>query len=208
MKILFVATAVVALSFSAYAAENVLIENTAKALEAGDSAAVLKALEKQVGRNNVIAAQKLGIMFRDGDVVAKDPVQARKYLKLAAEADPIRFYYKLGLTEAQFALAEMLRDGAGGPANAAAAISWFEEAADQGYGQAQLAAAHMYMNGAGITRSAERAFFWSSIAAHRLNGTALQQDAEKLRDLAQKQLEPRQLARARILVDDWKPKAS
>lgn len=208
MRILFLATAVVALSLNANAADNIQIDNTAKALEAGDSAAVLKALKREVSRNNVIAAHRLGLMFRDGKVIEKDPVQARKYLKLAAESDPIRFSYKLGLPEAQFALAEMLRNAVGGAADPAAAISWFEEAAELGYGPAQLAAAHMYMKGGNIKQSAERSFFWASIAVHRLSDAAQQQEAEKLRDLAQKQLEPTQLARSKVLVDNWKPKAS
>jgi len=204
---LVAASAAAVLSYHAYAAENVLQEYAAKALEAGDPAAVVMALKKEVGRGNVIAAQQLGLMYRDGNRVAKDAVQARKYLRRAAESDPIRYYYKLGLPESQHALAEMLRDGVGGRADAAAAISWFEEAAEQGYAQAQLAAANMYMKGAGIGKSAERAFFWSSLAAHRLTDTA-QKEAEQLRDLAQKEIEPAQLTKSKFLVDDWKPRAS
>lgn len=206
MRVLILAT-LVALSLHANAAENVLVENAAKALEAGDPATVLKALNKEVSRNNVIAALRLGLMLRDGGLVGKDPVQARKYLKLAAESDPIRFYYKLGLPEAQIALAEMLRDGVGGRADPAAAIAWFEEAAEQGYGPAQLAAAKLYIKGTGIRQNAERAFFWASIAALRLSESA-QKEAEQLRDLAQKQLAPAQLTRSKFQVDDWKPKAS
>lgn len=207
MRMIVAAIAAGVLAHNAHAAENVLLENTAKALAAGDSAAVVKALIIEVGRSNVIAAQKLGLGYRDGDLIGKDQAKARVYLRLAAEPSAIRFYYKSGLPEAQYALAAMLRDGIGGKADAAEAVSWFELAAEQGYEQAQIAVAWMYMKGAGIKRNVERAFFWSSIAANRLTSAA-QKEAEQLRDSAQNQLEPAQVAKARILVNDWKPKVS
>ena len=63
----------------------------------------------------------------------------------------------------------------------------------------------MYFNGAGIKRDPERAVFWSSVAATSLS-EAPQKEAETLRDAAQKQLDPKQLAKTRSLLSEWKPK--
>jgi uncharacterized protein len=205
MRFLVAAFAAVVLSHNAYAADNVLQEATTKALAAGEPAAVVKALEKEVNRGNIVAAQQLGFIYRDGKLATPDHVKARKLLKMAAEDNETRIFFKYGIPESQYALATMLRDGVGGKADASAAASWFERAAEQGYGLAQLAVARMYINSASVKRNPERAFVWSSIASSRLTD-ADQKEAEQIRDLAQKQLEPKQLAKAKNLVNGWKPK--
>ena len=204
-----VVTLLAALVFahSAHAAEKFLEEQTARARAAGDPAAVVDALETQVSRSNVIAALELGLMYRDGKGVAADHVQARKYLTRAAETDLIRLWYKLGLPAAQYNLAVMLRDGVGGKADATAAAFWFEEAAELGHVESQRVLARMYVKGAGVTPDPERAFFWSSIAAKSLDATE-KMEMEQIRDTAQKQLEPRRLARATHSVETWKRKIS
>jgi TPR repeat protein len=203
MKTFVAAFAALVLSHGAYA--NDFEETTNKALAAGDAAAVLKALDKQVYRGNIIAAQQLGLMYRDGKVVTQDPAKARKWLKVAAALDGTRIWYKRGLADSQYALAIMLRDGIGGKADPAAAASWFEQAAEQGEVRAQLAVAHLYMKSAGIKQNPARAFVWSSIAAKELTEAA-QKEAEQIRDLAQKQLKPKQLEKAEKLIGTWTPK--
>ncbi|KPK17981.1 MAG: sel1 repeat family protein [Betaproteobacteria bacterium] len=206
MRILVAAFAALSLlSQNAHAAEKLLEQETAKALAAGEPAAVVKALEKKVDAGNVVAALELGLIYRDGKGVAQDYAKARRFLKIAATPAEIRLWYKYGVAEAQCALAVMLRDGIGGKANASAAVPWFESAAQQGRLPAQQALPQMYFNGTGIKRDPERAFMWSSIAAASASGAA-QKEMEQIRDLAQKQLEPKQLARAGNLVKNWKPK--
>jgi TPR repeat protein len=206
MKFLIAIVAALAIMHNAAAADNDFRETTDKALAKGDAAAVVKALEKEAYRGNLVASQELGLMYRDGRVVAQDGAKARKYLKIAAEENGTRLWYRRGMADAQYALAVMLRDGAGGKPDASAARSWFEDAAEQGHAEAQLALAQMYAKGAGITRDAERAFFWSSIAAGLLP-EAQQKEAEQLRDQSRGQLQAQQLAKATGLIDAWKPKS-
>jgi TPR repeat protein len=205
MRFLLAAFAAIVLSQNAFPAENNFQETTNRALAAGEPAAVVRALEKEINRGNIVAAQQLGLMYRDGKLVTQDYAKARKLLKVAADQNGIRAFFKLGLAESQYALGSMLRDGIGGKADAAAAASWLEHAAEQGYAQAQLAVARMYIKGAGIKQNPERAFLWSSIASKLLTEAA-QKESDQIRDLAEKQLAPKQLAKARNLVNDWKPK--
>ena len=205
MRTVLTLLAAFALACSAHAAEKFLEEHTAKALAAGDPAAVVAALEREVSRNNVIAALELGRMYRDGKGLAVDYAKARRFLKVAAETDLVRLWYKLGVPAAQYALAVMLRDGVGGKADPSGAAAWFEEAAELNYAPAQRALAQMYFNG--TKRDPERAFVWSSIAARSLDA-AEKEEMDHIRDLSQKELKPQQLARAGVVVGAWKPKAS
>jgi len=207
MRTVIAAFAALVLSLNAHSAGVDYEETTTKALAAGEPAAVVKALERQIYRGNLVAARQLGLMYRDGKGVVRDYARARKLLKTAAEAHEIRIAYRFGIAEAQYELAVMLRDGIGGKADASAAVSWLEQAAEQGNVQAQLALARMYIDGAGTKRNSERAFVWSSIAA-TLSADAVQKEAERTRDLAQRQLEPGQLTRARNLIKNWKPRTS
>lgn len=195
------------LSRGAYAGDNDFQSTVDKALAAGGPAAVVKALEKEIYRGNILATQQLGLMYRDGKLVTQDYVKARKLLKNAAEPDEIRIWYRRGIVESQYALAVMLRDGLGGKADAEAAAFWFEKAAEQGDTQAQLTLAQMYLNSAGIRPNPERAYLWSSIAANSL-ADAGQKQAEQIRGLAQKQLDPKKLAKTERLISNWKPKTS
>lgn len=206
MKYLIAILAALVFVGNASAAENDFRQTTDKALANSDPAAVVKALEKESYRGNLVASQELGLMYRDGRIVAQDGAKARKYLKIAAQENGTRLWHRRGLADAQFALAVMLRDGAGGKPDASAARTWFEEAAEQGHAQAQLALAHMYLKGAGVSRDLERGFFWSSIAATQLTEVA-QKEAEQLRDQSRGELQPRQLAKATGQVEAWKPRS-
>lgn len=199
--------ALLLLSHGAYAGENDLQSTVDKALAAGEPAAIVKALEKENYRGNTLAAQQLGFMYRDGKVAPQDYAKARKFLKISAEPDQRRIWYKRGIVESQYALAVMLRDGLGGKADAEDAASWFEKAAEQGDARAQLALAQMYIKSAGIKQNPERAYLWSSIAANSLTDAG-QKQAEQIRGLAQKQLDPKKLAKTEQLISNWKPKAS
>lgn len=207
MRFLSAVIALWVLSQGAWAQDNDFKQSTQKALAAGGPEAVLKALDREIYRGNLIAALELGLMYRDGKVVPQDSVKARKFLEIAASTNLNRIWYRRGLPEAQYALAVMYQSGAGGKADPSAAASSYLDAAEKGEVRSQLALARMYFNGAGITRDPERAFFWGSIAAASLTD-AEQKEAEQIRDQSQQQLEPKKLAKARNLVESWKPRRS
>lgn len=207
MRILTILFTVLTLSASAYAEDNDFQATTNKALTAGSSEAVIKALDKEIYRGNIVAAKQLGLMYRDGTVVPKDPAKARKYLKTAATGNLTRIWYRHGIAEAQRALADMLLAGVGGKADPSGAESWYLEAAEQGDARAQLALAKLYFNGAGIKRDLASAYLWSSIAAGSLS-EAEQTEAAQLRDQSQAQLEPTQLAKTKGQISKWKARAA
>ncbi len=205
MKHVIAVSAAFLIACSAFA--NDLPDTTTKALAAGEPAAVIKALDKEIYRGNIVAAQALGFIYRDGKLVAQDYAKARKWLKVAAQPDRIRIWYKRGLADAQLALGLLLRDGLGGKPDASAAASWFELAAEQGEAQAQLALAQLQLKGVSIKPNPERAYIWSSLAARTLTEAA-QKDAEQVREAARHKLAPPQVKSADEFVENWAPKRS
>lgn len=204
MRYLVAAFAALVLAHNAYAQGHDFQKTTDLALAAGSPAAIVKKLDKESYRGNLIAAHQLGLIYRDGKTVPQDLAKARKYLKTSASGNLNRIWYRRGYAEAQYDLAVMLQAGSGGTADPSAAESWFEVAAEQGHVPAQFALARMYFSGAGIKRDLERAFFWASLAAQSSGNT--QKEAEQIRDQSQQQLEPVKLAKARNLVNGWKRK--
>ena len=202
-QILYAALLVSAVSVHAYAQTNDFRPATDKALAAGSPEDVLKALDKEIYRGNLVAARELGLMYRDGKQVPQDSAKAQKFLKIAADTNLNRIWFRYGIADAQYELAMMLQS-ANKPAPAEAE-TWYRKAAELGHAPSQLALAKMYSNGAGIKRNPERALFWSSVAATSLQEAPLK-EAETLRDAAQKQLDPKQLAKTRSLLSEWKPK--
>ena len=195
-----------ALSFNAYAEGNDFQASVDKALSLGSPEAIGKQLDKEVYRGNLVAALELGLMYRDGRIVPQNAVRARRYLATAAEGNLARIWYRYGMADAQFALGAMLQSGVGGKADPAAAESWYTEAANQGHARAQLALARMYFNGTGVKRDLASAYLWSSLPSG-LSETEMKELA-LMRDQAQAQLEPKQMAKAKTLITGWKAKAS
>ncbi len=204
-KVIFTALAAFMLSLNARAGDNDFQKTTDKALAAGNPEAVLKALNRETYRGNLIAAQQLGLMYRDGNMVSRDLDKAQKFLKIAASTNLNRIWYRYGLVEAQYTLGVMLQTA--NKPDLSEAESWYSQAAQLGHVQSQLALARMYISGTGIKRDPERAFHWASIAAASLP-EAEQKEAAQIRDQSQLQIDPKRIAKARAQVSEWKPKKS
>ena len=71
-----------------------------------------------------------------------------------------------GDAAAQYNVATLLRKGEGVPRDAAAAASWYEQAAQQGHHHAQVNLGRLYLEGDGVKRDLGRAFHWFDEAAH------------------------------------------
>ncbi len=202
-RILYSALLVCGLSLHAYAQTNDFQQTTDKALAAGSPEAVLKALDKEIYRGNLVAARTLGLMYRDGRLFPQDPAKAKKFLKIAAGTNLNRIWYRYGIVDAQYELAGVFQSGS--KPDPAEAETWYRKAAEMGHAPSQLALARMYFSGRGIKRDPERAHFWASVAAASLQD-AEQQECTRIRDDAQKQLDPKQLAKAKNLLNEWKPR--
>ena len=91
--------------------------------------------------------------------------------------------------------------GRGVPRNDLEAVIWFRKAARQGQGFAQLNLGVMYANGEGVSQDYVLAHMWSHLAA--VGG---QSSGGMNRDIIAAEMTPQQIAKARRLAREWKPK--
>jgi len=91
-----------------------------------------------------------------GDGLKKDPDQARRWTRRAAEGGELKAMHNLAL---------YMIDGIGGPRDPASAAQWFHRAADQGLIDSQFNLGRLYEQGLGVPRNAAEALKWFLIAA-------------------------------------------
>jgi hypothetical protein len=93
--------------------------------------------------------------------------------------------------------------------NYPAALKWYQRAAGQGYADAQNTLGEMYLGGLGVQQSTMQAYVWFSLAAANndpLSEKETRDDAAHNRDLAGAKMTTEQIAEARRLISEWKPK--
>ena len=117
---------------------------------------------------DAFAQANLGDMYRDGNGIPKDYVQAFKWYRKAAEQ---------GNAFAQTNLGHMYREGNGIPKDDVQAFKWYRKAAEQGNAIAQVHLGYIYGEGNGIPKDDVQAYAFYNLAA--ANG---QEDAKKRRD--------------------------
>ena len=88
---------------------------------------------KSAERDNILAQETLGIMYKNGDGVAQDYSEAMKWFMKGADG------YKYKDEKCQFHVGEMYENGLGVPQNIVEAKKWYRKAAGQGYKIAQKA---------------------------------------------------------------------
>jgi TPR repeat protein len=100
----------------------------------------------------------LGTYYQSGipGHVPADPGRARRFFAYAAS------YF--GDSDAQFSLASMFLEGAGGDQNTRQAARWFKLAARKGHVGAQAEFGHMLYEGIGMERRPVEGLMWLSIA--------------------------------------------
>ncbi len=106
-----------------------------------------------------------------------------------------------GIAKAQSNLGSMNEYGEGVPQDDKEAARWYRMAAEQGYAKAQSSLGLMYSNGEGVPQDDVQARMWLNLAAAQ--GDEL---ARINRDRMTEQMTPVQLAEARRLTREWKPK--
>ncbi len=135
------------------------------------------------------AQYRLGLMYFKGDGISQDLSQAAKWYRKAAEK---------GNPDAQFGLGVLYFHGQGVSQNAAEAAKWYRRAAEQGSSDGQLGLGLLYFLGKGVQQDDKKAYLWLDIAAAQG-----QTQAEVVRDLAGKKLDPEALSRARALSREY-----
>ncbi len=119
----------------------------------------------------------------------------------ATALSELRPLAEAGRADAQTYIGVMYYVGQGVPRDHAEAMKWFRKAANQGAAVAQDNLGIMYGAGEGVPRDHVRAHMWSSLSAAQGN-----KDAAKSRDVFAKLMTPAQIAEARRLAREWKPK--
>ena len=109
------------------------------------------------------AQYDIGHCYQNGEGVEKDPIEAVKWLRKAAEQ---------GNAWAQHDLGHSYRDGTGVEKDPAKAVKWFLKSAEQGDARAQFELGHSYQNGVGVETSAPEAAKWFLKAAEQGNANA------------------------------------
>lgn len=133
---------------------------------------------------NATAQNELGFQYLNGaDDLPRDPVEAAKWLRLAANQ---------GVAEAQLNLALMHARGDGMPRDPAQALLWCERAARQGHPAAQDQLGVMLLSGEARPRDEVEALAWFMVAANQ--GHA---EAARHRDIALAHMSPAAIASAR-----------
>ena len=170
MKLLIPITLSLLLSLSTAYSQTSSFQITKLSAEQGDAA----------------AQYNLGNMYRRGEGVPLNVVEAVKWYRLAAEQ---------GYANAQFNLGFAYANGYGVPQNAAEAAKWYRLAAEQGYAIAQLNLGGMYATGRGVPQDYLAAYVWFSVAATQGN-----ENAKTNRDRVVGILKPEQRARGKELA--------
>jgi len=102
------------------------------------------------------AQNNLGVMYTNGQGVARNYAVAATLYRMAAEKGNPRAQYNLGI---------IYRDGQGVPQDYSTAVLWFRKAAEQGHAAAQTNLGAMYENGFGVARDNNVATIWYRLAA-------------------------------------------
>ncbi len=138
------------------------------------------------------AQYELGELYSSYYGEWKDYAEAVKWYRSAADQ---------GFAGAQYKMGFMYEVGCGVSQDDSEAVKWYRKAADQGDVDGQERLGWMYQEGRGVPQDNVHAYMWYDLAA-----TQRAFIAEESRDPLAKKMTPSQIAEAKQLVRNWKPK--
>ena len=171
----------------------------AEALLKSDSSRAVSACRRLADQGDALAQFSLGLMYDNGRGVPQDYAEAVRWYRKAAEQEDAKAQYNLG---------QMYRLGYGVQRNYDEAVRWFRRAADQGDAGAQYNLAFMYETGRGVRKDLVQAYMWFDLAGRSAETPAHQRYAIQYRDSVASKMTRDQIAKAKKLAADWKPKPS
>ncbi len=137
---------------------------------------------------------ELGMQYLSGEGTGvKNPVQALKWLEMAA---------KQGHADARYNLGVMYRAGQGALQNFETAFQWFELAAMQNHAEAQYNVGLMHKSGMSVPMDPVKAYTWVNLAAAQGHVGAI-----AARDSLLQTMTPQQVVEGQRASRDWKPAA-
>lgn len=135
---------------------------------------------------------ELGLRYDNGDGVAKDPGEAAKWLRKAAEQN---------VAQAQFILGVFYAMGKGVAKDQVEEVKWFRKAGEQNHAYAQYRLGICYAEGEGVAKDYVEAYKWELLAAGQGD-----EDAKKTMTVFESKMTPKQIAKAQNLARDFKPR--
>lgn len=161
-RIIFASLMLCALLSVSLAQANTLEEAKAKLAEK-DFAAAHAIYLSLANQNDAKACYNLGLMYQDGDGVAKNLDEAVKWYTKSAD---------LGYKEAQYTLGALVFQRQTQSISYPQAVSYYEQAAKQGHVKSQLNLGMLYFRGDVIAQDLPAAVQWLSLAASNNNSEA------------------------------------
>jgi len=169
------------------------LEEADAAYERGDFATVLRLYRPLAEQGNATAQFSLGLMYENGDGVAKNHAEAVKWYRRAAEQ---------GDANGQFLLGKMYEFGRGVAQDDAEAVKWYRLAAEQGDAESQSTLGFAYWKGGkNVAKNFVLAHMWFNVASRRGDANGVEN-----RDTVAERMTPQQIAEAQKLAAEWKPK--
>ena len=126
------------------------------ALMQGDDGGAIRLWTPPALEGNAEAQFRLGLMYRSGRGVARDPKMAVRWFKLAVDKHHIG---------ASLSLAQLYMDKAGGNYDPETALGLLRDVADQGVIEAQRYLGELYRKGGDVAQDFDEARRWYQLAA-------------------------------------------
>lgn len=186
----------------AFPARAELYDDGMEALDDKDYETAVAALQKAAIQGNLKADYQLGLLYLNGEGVAKDPAKALEHFEEAGERWAARLRYKEGYPEAQYMAGTLYRDGIGTGKDVDMALVWFERAAEQGHTEAQFALAELYLNSPELGPDYAEAYFWFTVAQDYLSGD-MEEKGKLYLEQAGKKLGPDELEGVKQRVAEY-----
>jgi|GEM_PF-3665971 len=199
-------------------------ENLSQMVKQGDNEA-LKELIFRCDHHDPKSQYLLGIMYKDGEGVAKDMDEAVILLNKSASREFSKAQYLLGVmykngqgveqdleqafqwfrraaqnqnAQGQYSLAVMYAKGDGVVQDPVYSAKWFHKAAEQGNAAAQGDLGYIYYNGTGVEKNYVLSYMWLNIASS--NGS---EKAALLKERLEKELTKEQIAEGKKMAEQW-----
>ncbi|WP_024930366.1 tetratricopeptide repeat protein [Methylophilus sp. OH31] len=161
-KMMFTGVMLFALCSASLAQANTLEEAKQK-LSQKDYAGAHAIYLSLANQNDAKACYNLGLMYQDGDGVARNMDEAVKWYTKSAE---------LNYKEAQYTLASLVFQRQIQSISYPQAVTYYEQAAKQGHVKSQLNLGMLYLRGDVIAQDMPAAVQWLSLAASNNNSEA------------------------------------
>lgn len=158
-RFLLLAVLILALAPSLWAG----MDDGRAAYERQDYTLALREFGKLAQEGNAGAQYAVGVMYAEGQGVAREIEAAVQWFRKAADQGEPRAEFRLGL---------LCYDGQGLPQSYKEAARWFRRAADHGHAPAQFDLAMMYASGLGVPENQTESVKWLRLASAQGLGEA------------------------------------